>query len=101
MTGDVVGWVLGVSAGEVLLFTSALGWFARRQVAALDLTRKAVHGLEVKLAETNVASPILRRDVDRLGEVVTENTSRIAVLGSWRDGHERWHERHDIRSAGD
>lgn len=97
MGSGTVQFLAATSAGEVLLITAALGWFARRVARSNDRTRDRVSDLVTAVALVNQSAPQVRSLLTDTAEAVTEHTAQIAVLAAWKKDHDRWHERQDVR----
>lgn len=96
MTEGLSGWLITVSAGEVAVFMTAVGWLARRIVKSQDRVREKLTELSTYIAVDKVTGPRIRDEVDRLGTVTADTTARVAVLEAWRRDHDRYHERNGV-----
>jgi hypothetical protein len=86
--------VVGVSVGEVILLTGSIGWLFRRYTARMDTLVTTVAELSQHMAISSATAPEVTRRLIDLEDVAEETRRTVAVIVSWREGHERWHELH-------
>lgn len=94
--------VIASAAGEIVVVTTAIGWAGRRIVEAFLAVKKEVALLNTGRALTDAELPKLDRRLADVEDVIEEHGLKIAVLGNWREGHDRYHERNvlTVREAG-
>lgn len=89
--------VIASAAGEIVVFTTAIGWAGKSIVAAFLAVKKEVATLNTGRALVDAQLPVLERRLADAEDVLEEHGLKIAVLGNWREGHDRYHERNVLR----